>query len=170
MIANLKEGGTFLLNTNMDDETLVKSMPNRMKHLLAEKKAKFYVIDANKLAAECGMGRHTNTTLQAAFFKLSPQIMDYEEAEKWMKKFAEKTYAKKGMEIVQQNWSAIDAGPKGLRQISVDPDWINLSSKRSPLPIAETPITTNTSKSSIALMAMSCPLAPSPSMSCSTGR
>ena len=130
MIANLKEGGTFLLNTNMDDETLIKSMPNRMKHLLAEKKANFYVIDANKLAAECGMGRHTNTTLQAAFFKLSPQIMDYAEAEKWMKKFAEKTYAKKGMEIVQQNWNAIDAGPKGLRQIAVDPDWINLSSKK----------------------------------------
>ena len=130
MIANLKEGGTFLLNTNMDDETLVKSMPNRMKHLLAEKKAKFYVIDANKLAAECGMGRHTNTTLQAAFFKLSPQIMDYAEAEKWMKKFAEKTYAKKGMEIVQQNWNAIDAGPKGLRQIAVDPEWINLPAKK----------------------------------------
>ncbi len=130
MIANLKEGGTFLLNTNMDDETLIKSMPNRMKHLLAEKHAKFYVIDANKLAAECGMGRHTNTTLQAAFFKLSPQIMDYSEAEKWMKKFAEKTYAKKGMEIVQQNWNAIDAGPKGLRQIAVDPEWINLSAKK----------------------------------------
>ncbi len=130
MIANLKDGGTFLLNTNMDDETLIKSMPNRMKHLLAEKHAKFYVIDANKLAAECHMGRHTNTTLQAAFFKLSPKIMDYAEAEKWMKKFAEKSYAKKGMDIVQNNWNAIDAGPKGLREIAVDPDWINLSAKK----------------------------------------
>ncbi len=130
MIANLKDGGTFLLNTNMDDETLIASMPNRMKHLLAEKHAKFYVIDANKLAAECHMGRHTNTTLQAAFFKLSPKIMDYAEAEKWMKKFAEKSYAKKGMDIVQNNWNAIDAGPKGLREIKVDPDWINLSAKK----------------------------------------
>ena len=112
IISNLKDGGTFLLNTNMDDETLVKSMPNRMKHLLAKKHAKFYVIDANKLAAECHMGRHTNTTLQAAFFKLSPSIMDYSEAEKWMKKFAEKSYAKKGMDIVKNNWDAIDAGPK----------------------------------------------------------
>lgn len=126
IISNLKDGGTFLLNTNMDDETLIKSMPNRMKHLLAEKHAKFYVIDANKLAAECHMGRHTNTTLQAAFFKLSPSIMDYEEAEKWMKKFAEKSYAKKGMDIVKNNWDAIDAGPKGLRQIAIDPAWINL--------------------------------------------
>ena len=126
IISNLKDGGTFLLNTNMDDETLVKSMPNRMKHLLAKKHAKFYVIDANKLAAECHMGRHTNTTLQAAFFKLSPSIMDYSEAEKWMKKFAEKSYAKKGMDIVKNNWDAIDAGPKGLREIKVDPEWINL--------------------------------------------
>ncbi len=131
MIANLKDGGTFLLNTNMDDETLIKSMPNRMKHLLAEKHAKFYVIDANKLAAECHMGRHTNTTLQAAFFKLSPKIMDYAEAEKWMKKFAEKSYAKKGMDIVQNNWNAIDAGPKGLREIAIDPDWINLPVKKA---------------------------------------
>ena len=126
IISNLKEGGTFLLNTNMDDETLVKSMPNRMKHLLAAKHAKFYVIDANKLAAECHMGRHTNTTLQAAFFKLSPSIMDYSEAEKWMKKFVEKSYAKKGMDIVKNNYDAIDAGPKGLREIAIDPAWIDL--------------------------------------------
>ncbi len=130
MISNLKDGGTFLLNTDMDDATLIKSMPNRMKHLLAEKHAKFYVIDANKLAEECHMGRHTNTTLQAAFFKLSPKIMPYEEAEKWMKKFAEKSYAKKGMDIVQNNWDAIDAGPKGLREIPVDPAWIALDSKK----------------------------------------
>ena len=54
MIKNLKEGGTFLLNTDMSDEQLAKSLPNRMKHQLAEKKAKFYVIDANKIAAEIG--------------------------------------------------------------------------------------------------------------------
>ncbi len=126
MVNNLKDGGTFLLNTDMDDETLVKSMPNRMKHLLAAKHAHFYVIDANKLAAECHMGRHTNTTLQAAFFKLSPKIMPYEEAEKWMKKFAEKSYAKKGMDIVKNNWDAIDAGPKGLREVKVDPEWVKL--------------------------------------------
>ena len=126
MIANLKKGGTFLLNTNMDDATLIASMPNRMKHLLAEKEAKFYVIDANKLALEAGMGRHTNTTLQAAFFKLSPKIMPYEEAEKWMKKFVEKTYAKKGMDIVKNNYDAIDAGPAGLRKVEIKPEWINL--------------------------------------------
>jgi len=126
MIENLKDGGTFLLNTDMDDETLIRSMPNKMKKRLAERHAKFYCIDANKLAAECHMGRHTNTTLQAAFFKLSPKIMPYDEAEKWMKKFAEKSYAKKGADIVKNNYDAIDAGPKGLREIAVDPAWASL--------------------------------------------
>jgi pyruvate-ferredoxin/flavodoxin oxidoreductase len=122
IIANLKEGGTFLLNTDMDDATLYKVMPNRMKHLLAEKHAKFYVIDANKLAAQIGMGRHTNTTLQAAFFYLSQQIMPYKDAETWMKHFAEKSYAKKGQAVVDLNYKAIDAGPAGLREVKVDPE------------------------------------------------
>ncbi|MCQ2800232.1 MAG: pyruvate:ferredoxin (flavodoxin) oxidoreductase [Bacilli bacterium] len=133
IINNLKVGGTFLLNTDMDDAALEKAMPNRMKHLLAEKKANFYVIDANKLAAECGMGRHTNTTLQAAFFKLSPDIMPYEEAEKWMKKFAQKTYEKKGMDVVEKNWNAIDAGTKGLRKIEIKPEWLDLPAAKAAL-------------------------------------
>jgi len=126
IINNLKVGGTFLLNTDMDDETLVRSMPNRMKHLLAERKAKFYVIDANKIAEEIGLGRRTNTVLQASFFKLNEQIMPYEEAQKWMKKFAEKSYAKKGQAIVELNYKAIDGGASGLREIKVDPKWIEL--------------------------------------------
>lgn len=126
IIANLKDGGTFLLNTNMSDETLYKVMPNRMKHLLAEKHAKFYVIDANKLAQEIGMGRHTNTTLQASFFKLSEQIMPYQEAQEWMKKFAKKTYEKKGQDVVDLNYKAIDMGAEGLHQVKVDPEWVKL--------------------------------------------
>jgi pyruvate-ferredoxin/flavodoxin oxidoreductase len=131
IINNLKDGGTFLLNTDMDDATLIKAMPNRMKHLLAAKHAKFYVIDANKLAEQCHMGRHTNTTLQAAFFKLSPSIMPYAEAEKWMKKEVEKSYAKKGADIVQNNYDAIDAGPKGLREVKVDPEWVRLPAAKN---------------------------------------
>lgn len=126
MLKNLKDGGTFLLNTDMSDEELIASMPNRMKKQLADKKAKFFVIDANKIAAEIGMGRHTNTTLQASFFYLNQGIMPYDEAQKWMKKFAEKSYAKKGEEIVKMNWNAIDAGADGLREITIDPAWSDL--------------------------------------------
>ena len=126
MIKNLKEGGTFLLNTDMSDEKLEEVLPNRVKYQLATKKAKFYVIDANKIAGEIGMGRHTNTILQASFFYLNPGIMDYSEANKWMKKFAEKSYAKKGQDVVELNWKAIDAGTEGLREVKVKPEWANL--------------------------------------------
>ena len=126
MLKNLKEGGTFLLNTDMSDEQLEKSLPNRVKYQLATKNAKFYVIDANKIALEIGMGRHTNTILQSAFFYLNPQIMAYDEANKWMKKLAEKTYAKKGEEVVKLNFVAIDKGTEGLREVKVNPEWANL--------------------------------------------
>ena len=129
MIRNLKEGGTFLLNTDMDDATLEKSLPNRVKYQLATKKAKFYVIDANKIASEIGMGRHTNTILQASFFYLNQDIMPYDDANHWMKKFAEKSYAKKGQDVVELNWKAIDAGTSGLREVKVNPDWAKLSPK-----------------------------------------
>ena len=129
MLRNLKKGGTFLLNTDMDDATLIKNMPNRVKHQLATKEAKFYVIDANKIAGEIGMGRHTNTILQASFFYLNQDIMPYAEANKWMKKFAEKSYAKKGQDVVEMNWKAIDAGTEGLREVKVDPKWAELSPK-----------------------------------------
>lgn len=127
MLKNLKNGGTFLLNTDMTDEQLIASMPNRMKKQLADKHAKFYVIDANKIAAEIGMGRHTNTTLQASFFYLNQGIMPYEEAQSWMKKFAEKSYKKKGDDVVKMNWNAIDAGAEGLREVTVDPAWSDLT-------------------------------------------
>lgn len=130
MIKNLKEGGTFLLNTDMTDEELIKVLPNRVKRQLAEKHARFYVINANEIAAKIGMGRHTNTTLQASFFYLNQGIMPYEEAVKWMKKFAYKSYAKKGDEVVEMNYRAIDAGAEGLREIKVDPEWASLSAVR----------------------------------------
>ena len=129
MLKNLKEGGTFLLNTDLSDADLVKLMPNRVKYQLATKKAKFYVIDANKIAAEIGMGRHTNTILQASFFYLNQDIMPYDDANHWMKKFAEKAYGKKGQDVVELNWKAIDAGTEGLREVEVDQAWANLEPK-----------------------------------------
>ncbi len=127
MVSNLKDGGTFLLNTNMSDEQLAAAMPNRMKKQLADKHAKLFVIDANKIALAIGMGPHTNTILQSAFFYLNPQIMPYEEANSWMKKFAAKTYAKKGQDVVDLNYKAIDSGTQGLREVKVDPEWSSLT-------------------------------------------
>ena len=80
MAANLKKGGTFLLNTTFTAEELEEHLPNRMLATLAKKNAKFYIIDATKIAQEIGMGRRTNTILQSAFFALNEQIMPYAEA------------------------------------------------------------------------------------------
>lgn len=123
---NLKKGGTFLLNTSYSPEEIVKHMPNRLKKELAEKDAKFYIIDANKIAQEIGMGRRTNTILQSAFFALNPNILPYDEAVDLMKKAAKKSYGKKGDEVVQLNYKAIDMGKDGLIEVAVDPAWAEL--------------------------------------------
>lgn len=130
MLKNLKKGGVFLLNTDMSDEALIAMMPNRVKHQLAKKNAKFYVIDANKIAREVGLGRHTNTILQASFFYLNQTIMPYEKAVTWMKKLVLKAYGKKGQDVVDMNNRAIDAGTQGLREVKVDPKWVELPYKR----------------------------------------
>ncbi len=130
MIKCLKKGGTFLLNTDIPAEELEARLPNRVKKQLAEKNAKFYIIDANAIAAKIGLGRRTNTILQSSFFYLNQNIMPYDEAQEWMKKFAKKSYAKKGDDIVQMNYMAIDEGAKGLIEIKVKEEWKNLDGSR----------------------------------------
>lgn len=130
MIKCLKKGGTFLLNTDIPADELEARLPNRMKKQLAEKHAKFYIIDANSLAAKIGLGRRTNTILQSAFFYLNQNIMPYDQAQDWMKKFAQKSYAKKGDDIVKMNWDAIDAGAQGLIEIKVKDEWASLDGSR----------------------------------------
>lgn len=127
MVRNLKKGGTFLLNTTFSKEEIVEHMPNRMKVQLAKKEAKFYIINATKIAQEIGMGRRTNTILQSAFFALNEQIMPYDTAVDLMKAAAKKSYSKKGDAVVQLNYKAIDAGKDGIEQVAVDPSWAELT-------------------------------------------
>ena len=107
MVSSLQDGGTFLLNSQWEPEDMEQHLPASMKQLLAKKKAKFYTINAIKLAAQVGMGGRINTIMQAAFFKLA-NIIPYADAEKYMKAYAKKTYGKKGDAVVQKNWDAID--------------------------------------------------------------
>lgn len=130
MLRNLKKGGTFLLNTSFNPETIEEMLPNRVKKQLAKKKAKFFVIDATKIAEEIGMGRHTNTILQSSFFALNEAIMPYAEALAYMKDAAKKSYAKKGDEVVELNIKAINEGQAGLVQITVKPEWAELTVSR----------------------------------------
>ena len=129
MLSSLKQGGTFLLNTVKKGEELMEFLPNSFKKALALKNAKFYVIDAVDLAREIGLGGRTNTIMQSAFFKLNEQIMPYEEAKELMKKYAYKAYIKKGQNIVDLNYNAIDKGAEGLQEVAVDPAWANLEAE-----------------------------------------
>ncbi len=125
MLSGLKEGGTFLLNSIWDVEGTVSRIPEHVKKTLAEKKAKFYIINATKLARDIGLGNRTNTIMQSAFFKLT-EIIPYDKAKEFMKEFAYKSYIKKGEKIVEMNYKAIDAGEGGIVEVPVDPAWANL--------------------------------------------
>ncbi len=125
VVDGLRDGGTFLLNSIWDAQKTVEKIPNRVKRILAQKNANFYILNATKLAYEIGLGNRTNTIMQSAFFKLSG-IINYEEAQKYMKEYAYKTYHKKGDKIVEMNYKAIDEGASELVKIEIDPSWINL--------------------------------------------
>lgn len=129
MLSNLKQNGTFLLNSNRPINELMEYIPNHVKVMLAKKNAQFYVIDAISLALEIGLGNRTNTIMQSAFFKLNEQIMPYKHAQELMKEYAYKSYYKKGEHVVELNYQAIDRGANELVKIEVDPNWINLDDK-----------------------------------------
>ena len=130
MIGGLKDGGTFLLNSIWDAKETAKRVPNKFKKTLAQKHAKFYVINATKIARDIGLGSRTNTIMQAAFFKLA-DIIEFEKAKEFMKEFAHKSYIKKGEYIVEMNYKAIDSGEAGLEEVEVDPAWANLGDEIS---------------------------------------
>ena len=125
VIDGIRENGTFLLNSIWDTDETIKRIPNKVKRILAAKKVKFYIINATKLARDIGLGNRSNTIMQSAFFKLA-EIIDFEQAQTFMKKQAYKTYHKKGEQIVELNYKAIDVGANGLIKVDVDPSWANL--------------------------------------------
>ncbi len=126
MIGGLRKGGTFLLNTVTPPEEVEELLPAKVKKQLAEKEAKLYIINAVKLAEEAGLKGRTNTIMQSAFFALNEQIMPYDRAKELMKKYAEKLYSRKGIDIVEKNFKAIELGQEGLVEIAVKAEWKSL--------------------------------------------
>ncbi len=122
MLATLKEGGVFLLNSPWTLEEMEKELPAEMKNAIAKKKVKFYNIDAIKLAQQAGMGGRINTVMQSAFFKVAG-IIPEADAMTYMKKAAEKTYGKKGEKIVKMNYTAIDLGAEGMEEVKYPKSW-----------------------------------------------
>ncbi len=137
MVAPLKQNGVFLLNCQWSEEELAERLPARMKRLLAKKNARLYIIDAIDLAAKVGMGNRINTIMQAAFFKLA-DVIPYEEADKYMKEYAQKTYGRKGDAVVKKNWDAIDIAISGLKKVEVPADWANATTGAEPVHIEAT--------------------------------
>ncbi len=122
MVSPLRDGGTFLLNCQWSVDELNERLPASMKNRLAAKHAKFYIINAIDLARKVGMGGRTNTTMQAAFFKLA-DIIPYEDADKYMKEKVVASYGKKGEDVVNMNFAAIDAALTGLVKVDIPADW-----------------------------------------------
>ena len=120
----LQKGGTFLLNTIWEGEEFAKNLPNKVKRYLAENDIKLYYINASRIAQEIGLGNRTNTILQSAFFRIT-QVIPVDLAVEQMKKFIVKSYSKKGQNIVDMNFAAVDRGGE-YHQLDVDPAWKNL--------------------------------------------
>ena len=116
MLANLEEGGTFLLTTGFDKDTVWKELPGKVQKDLVAKNAKFYIIDAVSLGLALGLGARINMIMQTAFFLISG-ILTQEEAIAAIKKAIYKTYGKKGDKVVQMNYGAVDAAVQNITQI-----------------------------------------------------
>ena len=120
----LRQNGTFLLNTIWEGEELAKNLPNNVKRYFAQKNITVYYINATKIAQEIGLGNRTNTILQSAFFRITG-VIPVDLAIEQMKKFIVKSYGKKGEDVVNKNYAAIDRGGE-YHQLAVDPAWANL--------------------------------------------
>ena len=122
MVNDVKPGGVFLINCQWSPEELDRHMPAEAKRYIAKNNINLYTVNAIDLAAEIGLGKRTNTILQSAFFSLAA-VLPPEDAIKYMKEKAEASFLKKGRDIVDMNWKAIDAGATAYVKIDVPASW-----------------------------------------------
>ena len=120
----LRKNGSFLLNTIWEGEELAKNLPNRVKKYFAQNNISVYYINATQIAQEIGLGNRTNTILQSAFFRITG-VIPVEQAVEQMKKFIVKSYGKKGEDVVNKNYAAVDRGGE-YKTLAIDPAWANL--------------------------------------------
>lgn len=123
MVQDVKPGGAFLLNCTWSDEELEEHVPGKVKRYIAQNDVNFYTCDAVDIAKSVGLGaRRTNSVLQAAFFKIA-DIIQVDEAEKYMKEMISKTYGRKGEKVVNMNHAAVDGGLKNVHKVNVPESW-----------------------------------------------
>ena len=124
MVQDVKPGGVYMINCQWDMDELNHHMDAASKRYIAQNNIQLYTIDAIDLALEIGMGKRNNTILQSAFFSLA-KVMPEEEAITYMKEKAKASYLKKGQDIVDMNYKAIDLGATAYKKIDVPADWAN---------------------------------------------
>ncbi|MCR4564497.1 MAG: pyruvate:ferredoxin (flavodoxin) oxidoreductase [Bacteroidales bacterium] len=127
VLEGIKEGGTLLLNSLWDEKETLARIPDPVKAVIGKKKITLYIINATKIAAEIGLGGRTNTILQSAFFKITG-IIPYEEAVTYMKKAIDKSYGKKGENVVKMNYAAVDRGGE-YQKVEIPAEWAKISAK-----------------------------------------
>ena len=127
VLRGIKQNGTLLLNSLWDEEETLKRIPDHVKAVIGKKNITLYIINATKIASEIGLGGRTNTILQSAFFKITG-IIPYEEAVDYMKKAIVKSYGKKGENIVNMNYAAVDRGGE-YTKVEVPADWKDITAK-----------------------------------------
>ena len=138
----IKEGGTFLLNSPWTLDEMENELPASMKRAIAKNHVKFYNINAIKLAREVGMGGRINTIMQSAFFKLA-NVISAEDALTFMKAAAKKSYGKKGDEVVQKNYAAIEAGMNAIEEIRYPASWADATTGAEPIKVTDDPYFVN---------------------------
>ncbi len=127
VLKGIKDGGSFLLNSLWDEKETIERLPDHVKAVIGRKHIKFYIINATKIAAEIGLGGRTNTILQSAFFRITG-IIPVADAVSYMKAAALKSYGKKGENVVNMNYAAIDRGGE-FQIVEVPAEWANISAK-----------------------------------------
>ncbi|PNX47850.1 MAG: pyruvate:ferredoxin (flavodoxin) oxidoreductase [Thermoplasmata archaeon M9B1D] len=128
LLEGVKNEGTFVLNCPWTLEEMDKHLPNSLKKIIAEKKLDFYTIDAVKIAENVGLGGRINMVMQTVFFKLS-KVLPVDDAIKYLKEAIEETYGKKGKDVVQMNWKAVDAALQNINKINYSNDWAKIKSE-----------------------------------------
>ena len=131
MVQDVKPGGVYMINCQWDFDELNHHMDAASKRYIAQNNIQLYTIDAIDLAIEIGMGKRNNTILQSAFFSLA-KVMPEEEAITYMKEKAKASYLKKGQDVVDMNYKAIDLGATAYKKIDVPADWANAVDTREP--------------------------------------
>ena len=124
MVQDVKPGGVFMINCQWSDEELDKHLNAEAKKYIADNNIQLYTINAIDKAIEIGMGKRTNTILQSAFFKLA-DVMPIDDAVEFMKQAAKKSYSKKGDDVVEMNYKAIDAGLDAVHKVEIPDSWKN---------------------------------------------